>query len=117
MQTGGKRDKNLPDTPTVYELFDEYKTPDVSRRVAQAMLTGGDLGRAMLITPGTPPEGIKIFRDAYARALKDPELLVETEKAKMEVDHTPGAELEELIKKVMDQPKEVLDRVRKMLAN
>lgn len=117
VQTGSKRDKNLPDTPTVYELFDEYKTADVSRRVAQVMLTGGDLGRPMLITPGTPLERIKIFREAYSKALKDPELLVETEKAKMEVDPTPGAELEDLIKKVMDQPKEVMDRVKKMLAN
>lgn len=117
VQTGGKRDKNLPDTPTVYELFDEYKTPDVSRRVAKVMLTGGDLGRPMLITPGTPPERVNIFREAYARALKDPELLVETEKGKMEVDHTPGAELEDLIKKVMDQPKEVMDRVKKLLGN
>ena len=68
-------------------------------------------------TPGTPPERIKICPEAYARALNDPELLVETEKAKMEVDHTPGSELEDLIKKVMDQPKEVMDRVKKMLAN
>jgi hypothetical protein len=35
----------------------------------------------------------------------------------MEVDHTPGAELEDLIKKVMDQPKEVMDRVKKLLGN
>jgi len=28
-----------------------------------------------------------------------------------------GEELEELIKKVMDQPKEVVDRVKKMLGN
>jgi hypothetical protein len=35
----------------------------------------------------------------------------------MDVDPTPGEELEELIKKVMDQPKEVVDRVKKMLGN
>ena len=35
----------------------------------------------------------------------------------MDVDHTPGAELENLIRKVMDQPKEVLERIRKMLGN
>lgn len=71
----------------------------------------------MLITPGTQPERIRIFRDAYASALKDPELRVETDKARMSVDHTPGAELEDLIKKMMNQPKEVLDRAKKMLAN
>jgi hypothetical protein len=35
----------------------------------------------------------------------------------MEVDPTPGEELEELLKKVMEQPKEVMDRVKKLLAN
>ena len=81
------------------------------------ILTGGDLGRPMLVTPGTPPERVKIFREAYAKALKDPELLLETAKARMDVDPTPGEELEELIKKVMDQPKDVVDRVKKMLGN
>lgn len=115
VQTGRKRDANLPDTPTIYQLFDEYKAPDVSRRVAHVMLAGGDLGRPMLTTPGTPPERRKILRDAYAMALKDPELLVEAERNKMDIDHSPGEELEEVIKKVMDQPKDVIDRVKKML--
>ena len=56
-------------------------------------------------------------QEAYAKALQDPELLLETEKARMDVDLTPGEELEELIKKVMDQPKEVMERVKKMLGN
>jgi tripartite-type tricarboxylate transporter receptor subunit TctC len=71
----------------------------------------------MLVTPGTPLDRVKILREAYVKALRDPELLVETEKAKMDVDPTPGEELEELINKVMDQPKEVVDRVKKMLGN
>jgi tripartite-type tricarboxylate transporter receptor subunit TctC len=117
VQTGRKRDKNLPDTPTIYQLFDEYKASDVSRRVAQVILTGGELGRPMMATPGIPPERVRILREAYARALKDPELLVEAEKGKMDVDASSGEELEEMIKKVMDQPKEVTDRVKKMLEN
>jgi hypothetical protein len=35
----------------------------------------------------------------------------------MDVDASSGEELEEMIKKVMDQPKEVTDRVKKMLEN
>jgi len=117
VQTGRKRDPRLADVPTIYELFDEYKTPDISRRVAQVMLTGGELGRPMVATPGSPAERITLLRDAYIQALKDSELLAEAKKGKMEVDPTPGGELEELIKNVMDQPKEVIDRVKKMLKN
>src|SRR5437870_4585195 len=68
VQTGRKRDGRLPDTPTLYELFEEYKSSDVSRRVAQVMLAGGDLGRPMLVTPGTPAERLKILREAYLRS-------------------------------------------------
>ena len=117
VQTGRKRDPRLADVPTIYELFDEYKATDMSRRVAQVMLTGGEIGRPMLATPGSPPERITLLRDAYIQALKDSELLAEAKKGKMEVDPTPGGELEELIKNVMDQPKEVIDRVKKMLKN
>ena len=42
---------------------------------------------------------------------------MEAEKGKMDVDPSPGEELEALIRNVMDQPKEVLDRVKKMLEN
>ena len=81
------------------------------------LLAGGELGRPMLVTPGTAPERIKILRDAYARALTDPELLAEAEKNKMDVDPSSGDELEDLMKKVMGQPKNVIDRVKKMLEN
>lgn len=117
VQTGRKRDARLAETPTIYELFDEYKTPDVSRRVAQVMLAGGEFGRPMLLTPGTPPERLKILREAYANALKDPELVAEAKKGRMDVDPTRGEELEELVGKIMDQPKEVIERVRKLLEN
>jgi hypothetical protein len=35
-QTGNKRDPKLPDTPTVAEIMDQYKTPDTGRRLAKA---------------------------------------------------------------------------------
>lgn len=71
----------------------------------------------MRAAPGNPAERINVLRAAYIKALKDPELLLEAEKGKMDVDPSPGEELEALIRNVMDQPKEVLDRVKKMLEN
>gem|GEM_PF-87518 len=54
-QSGRKRDARLPDTPTIYELMDQYKTPDQSRRVATAILAGGVFGRPMGWTDGLAP--------------------------------------------------------------
>ena len=41
VQTGRKRDPKLPDVPTVYELMDEFKTPESGRRLAAVMLVPG----------------------------------------------------------------------------
>ena len=35
VQTGRTRDPKLPDTPTIYELMDQYKTPEATRRLGQ----------------------------------------------------------------------------------
>ncbi len=74
-QTGRKRDPRLPDAPTIYELMDEYKTPAAGRRVAETMLMGGEWARSVLAPPGTPAERVKILREAYNEANRDPELV------------------------------------------
>ena len=51
IQTGKKRDAKLPETPTLWELMDRYKTPEPSRRLATLMLASGQLGRPMMGTP------------------------------------------------------------------
>jgi tripartite-type tricarboxylate transporter receptor subunit TctC len=71
----------------------------------------------MMVTPGTPPERVKILREAYVKTLNDPEVLVETKKGRMDVEPTSGEELESLVKEIFDSPREVLERVKKLLAN
>jgi hypothetical protein len=57
---GQKRDERIPDTPTIYEIFEKEKTPEESRRVADVILRGGDFGRLWVAPPSTP-EGVKRF--------------------------------------------------------
>ena len=117
VQTGRKRDPQLLDTPTIYEIMDQYKAPELSRRAAQVLFAGGEFGRPILATPGTPPDRVNVLREAFAKALKDPELLAEAKKGRMDVDPSTGEELQTLVKEVMDQPKEVIQRVKKILGN
>lgn len=114
-QSGRKRDSRLPDTPTIYELMDSYKTSEVKRRVADVILSAGEFGRPMLVTPGTPAERVRILREAYSKAMKDPELLAEAKKGRMDVEPSTGEELQAVAKQVMDQPREVVERVKKIL--
>ena len=115
IQTGLKRDQRLKDTPTLTELMQQYKTPDAGRRLAKVILTAATLGRPIGTTPGTPPDRVKILRDAYAKAIADPELLGEATKREWEVDPTHGEELQTLSKEVIAQPREIIERMKWVL--
>jgi tripartite-type tricarboxylate transporter receptor subunit TctC len=117
VQTPKQRDRRLPDTPTIYELMDQYKTPDQGRRVATLILANGSFGRPLVGPAGIPADRIKILRSAYMSALKDPELRVEAEKRGYEVEPIGGEEMENLAKEVMAQPPAVIERMRKILGN
>jgi tripartite-type tricarboxylate transporter receptor subunit TctC len=117
IQTSRKRDSRAPDVPTVNEIFDQFKVPAESRRFAQVVLAAGDFGRPMMVTPGTPAERVKLLREAYVKTLNDPEALAEAKKSRMDVEPTSGEELESLVKEIFDSPPDVLERVKKILAN
>jgi tripartite-type tricarboxylate transporter receptor subunit TctC len=114
VQSGRKRDERVPGAPTIHELMDEYKTPAINRRVAEAMMASGEWARALLVRPGTPLERVKILRQAYQKALNDPELIAEAKKGRVEVRFSSGEEIEELVRKVMDQPPEVVVRIKRL---
>jgi len=115
IQTGRKRDAKLPQTPTIWELMDQYKTPEAGRRLANVVLAAGALGRPMLGTPGIPADRAKILRDAFNKTLKDPEFLAELEKRKFELDPTSGEQLEKIVKEAVGQPPETVARLKKLL--
>jgi tripartite-type tricarboxylate transporter receptor subunit TctC len=114
-QTGKKRDARLADVPTVHELMEEYKTPEATRRLATLMLASGDFGRPIIATPGIPPDRVKLLREAFAKTLKDPELLDEAKKKRLEVDPMPGEDLEALAKEVLAANKELIEKMEKLL--
>ena len=116
LQGGPKRDPRMGDAPTLFELMDQYKTPEVMRGVTRIVLAGGEFGRPMVVGPGNPPDRVKMLRDAYAKAMRDPGLIEEAKKSQMDMEYTPGEELQVLMKELMNQPSDVMERVKKVLA-
>ena len=113
---GLKRDERIPDTPTIYEIFDKEKTPEESRRVADVILRGGDFGRPWVMPPETPADIVKTMRAAYAKAMADEALLDEAKKGKLEAEYVSGEELQKLAEKMLSHPPGVVARVKKLLA-
>lgn len=115
--TGNKRDQRLPEVPTLYEIFDKENVPADRRRIAEVILAAEQFGRPIVAGPGTAPVHIKALRQAFEQSMKDPELLAEAQKQRMDVDPESGENLEKLVAKTMQQPADVVARVRKLLGN
>jgi len=116
-QSGHKRSERVADAPTVYELMDRYKTPATKRRTTEAMLQGGEWARPYLVAPKTATDRVNILRAAFEKAAKDPELLAEAKKLRIDVVHNDGAELQKTAAKVMNQPPEVIDAIKRLFVN
>jgi tripartite-type tricarboxylate transporter receptor subunit TctC len=116
IQTGRKREATVPEAPTIYELMEQYKTTDTNRRIANVLLGGAEFGRFMLVAPGTPSDRVKILREAYAKSMKDPDLIAEAKKGRMDMDPATGEELQALVQEIMDQPPDVIERMKKILS-
>jgi tripartite-type tricarboxylate transporter receptor subunit TctC len=117
IQTGQKRDHRLPDVPTLYELMDQYKTPEPNRRMATTLLSAGGFGRPMVAPPGMSMDLTRALRDAYAKTLKDPDFVAEVKKRRYDLEPVSGDEMQSKARDVVNQPADVVDRVRKLLEN
>src|SRR5688572_11728837 len=115
VQTGKKRDGNLPDVPTLAELMDQHKTSDSARRLAAVILAANEIGRPIIGTPGIPADRVKILREAFMKTVHDPELLDDAKKKKLELDPVSGEDLESLGKEIVAQPPDVIERMKKLL--
>jgi tripartite-type tricarboxylate transporter receptor subunit TctC len=117
VQSGRKRDSRASDTPTLYELMDRYKTAGLGRQLAMVLTAGEDFGHPMIAPPGVPADRVKLLRDAYANTLKDPALIADIKKQEYDFDPVAGEELQALAKTVVNQPPQVIERLKKVLGN
>lgn len=115
LQTGVKRDPRMTDTPTLIELMDKRKTPALSRKVTQVLLGSESIGRPMMAAPGLAADRLNILRQAYAKALLEPELIAELNKKRMSLDVVSGADIDRVMQEIINQPKDVVERVKKLV--
>ena len=84
---------------------------------ADSVIAAIEFGRPIIAGPGTAPAHTQALRQAFEQSMKDPELLADAQKQKMDVDPESGENLEKLVTKTMNQPADVIARVKKLLGN
>ena len=115
IQTGSKRDPRLADVPTIWELMSEHKTPEAGVRLAKIILAVGAFGRPYVSSPGLPPERAKIIQSAFKKTITDPDFQAQAKERRLEIDPVGGEELATLAREVIAQPKEVVERMKRLL--
>ena len=116
VQGGQKRDPLFPDTPTIYELMDKYKTPEELKRFASVLLSPGAIGRPLMTPPNLPAERLKTLRDGYAKMIADPDFRADAKKREWDVEYISGEDLEAMAKKAVIQSPDTIARLKKILA-
>ena len=63
--------------------------------------------RMLALAPGTPKDRLEILQKAYAKTLKDPQMLAEAKKAKLVVTPVSGPEVKRLVDEILNMPQHV----------
>ena len=90
--------------------LDESFAPNPKARTIMALRSAPEqVARPYVLPPGTPDAIVRAMRGAFANAIKDPALLAEAKKAKLDLDFTPGDEAAKIMNDVLRQPKDIVD--------
>lgn len=117
VQGGKKRDPRIADVPTIYEVMDKHGTPEAIQRVARVLLSPGEFGRPLMGPPRVPTDRLKVLRQAFVKAMADPDVVAEARKNGWETNFLSGEEMAALAKEVVAQPPEVIGRMKKILGS
>jgi tripartite-type tricarboxylate transporter receptor subunit TctC len=114
LQTGRTRDPRAADVPTIFELMNQHKTPEATRRLVTAVLASGDLGRPIIAPPGVPADRVRILREAFMKTMQDPVFLDDVKKKKLVADPSSGEAVEAIAKEAVALPREVIEQMKKI---
>jgi tripartite-type tricarboxylate transporter receptor subunit TctC len=71
--------------------------------------------RPFFLPPGTPKEQVQMLRTAFQETLKDPALLEEANKAKLEINPMTGDQIGEVVKRLFDMKPSVRTKLKEIL--
>jgi tripartite-type tricarboxylate transporter receptor subunit TctC len=106
LQTGLRRNRELPNLPLMQEVIDD----PTAKKVIEFVSAGTAFGRALIAPPRVPSDRIVALRAAFDSLVKDPAFRKDAERAKAQIDPTPGAELQKDLIALFKAPKDVVER-------
>jgi len=97
LQANFKAHPDLPNIPVSYNMA---KTDEAKKLMATVLRANSPTVRPFMVPPSTANDRVQILRKAFMDSWKDPELVAEAKKARLDLEPADGAELEQNIKEI-----------------
>jgi tripartite-type tricarboxylate transporter receptor subunit TctC len=105
------------DIPAAIPLVADLAASDEQRQILRLHLAGQSFGRPFFTSPGVPEDRKAALRSAFDATMTDPDFIAETNKVKLEVSPTSGAEIDRLLAEIYATPKDVIEKAKLAIRN
>lgn len=92
------------------------KTPE-QKAILDLFFSQSAFGRPYFLPPDVPKERSAAMRKAFAETMRDPELVAEAKRLKLDIDMVPGEEVQATIDRIYSSPPELIAKVKQALQN
>jgi len=107
MQLSTRRSPSLPNVPL---MLDFAKTAE-DRQEMELAVSSLLMGRPYVVPEGVPADRVKILRDSFMATMKDPAMIEEAKKLKLEIAPLDGTGVHNLLAKMYATPQPIIDKV------
>jgi tripartite-type tricarboxylate transporter receptor subunit TctC len=111
VQVGLAKNPHMPNVPFIFD----YAKSDEDRQIFRLVFGWLDLERPIGAPPGVPEERLRALREGFDRAMKDPALLADAEKAQVGIEPMSGAAIAAFVDEAYRAPPEIGKRAAQML--
>lgn len=105
-----ERHPAFPDVPAIGEMG---ATPD-AKAVFRLLASSTDIGRTVIAPPGMPDERVTLLRRSFDALMADPEFLADAKKRGLDIEPMPGEKVAAIVREVLAQPADVIERTREL---
>jgi len=112
VQAALKKDPELPDVPLALDLIDDPQ----KKQILYITFAPQAIGRPFAAPPGIPADRKAALAKAFDETMKDPDLLAEAAKEKIDIGPMTGHEVDELLTKLYAIPPDVIQKASKAVA-
>jgi len=112
LQSGVKRNPDLPDVPLVGEMA----TTEQGRRILEFIDSDSAIGWSVLAPPAVPAERVAALREAFDKMVADPAFLADAAARHVDVLPSHGQDIAAVVARTLSTPADDISIMNKLLA-